>query len=83
MKLLRNLESVRKNKPLAQSEIRSTLQSLKSRASNLSARGVISKAGGAAATSLNDGRLTRIEEQSGEAAGQSMTGESVPCEVRC
>ena len=55
---------------MAASEIRSTIQSLKSRASNLSARNVASKAGGTAvATSLKDGPLQKIEEALGEDAG--------------
>ena len=61
---------------MAASEIRSTIQSLKSRASNISARNVASKAGGAAAaTSLKDGRLQRIEEALGEDAAGKKGGE--------
>lgn len=62
-KLLRNLESVKKNKPLLKSENSGSQLSAQSRYSKVSAR--ISKAG----RNQNDGRLTRIEEaDDGEAA---------------
>ena len=80
MRLLRNLESVRKNKPLAQSEIRSTIQSLKSRASNMSARSGLK--GPAAASSLIDGtRLAKIEESPGENSALLLQneGENMAC----
>ena len=69
MKLLRNLDGVRKNRPLAKSEIGSTMASLKSRASNFSARSSAVAAGraGPLVSSLHDGRLSKIDETTGEA----------------
>lgn len=58
-KLLRNLEGVRKNKPILKSEIGS-IKSIRSRASNASARNA------QAPIDTNDGRLTSIEENDGE-----------------
>ena len=65
MKLLRNLEGVRKNRPLAKSEVGSTIASLKSRASNYSAR-VSTTHAGPVATSMNNGRLSKIDESPGD-----------------
>ena len=56
MKLLRNLECVRKNKPLIRSEVGS-FKSIKSRMSNISAR-----ASQAPNAGLNNGRLSKIDE---------------------
>ena len=56
MKLLRNLDSVRKNKPLIKSEVGS-IKSIKSRTSNISAR-----ASQAQAPEQNAGRLSKIDE---------------------
>lgn len=61
-KLLRNLESVRKNKPLLKSETGGSHLSVKSKYSKLSAR--MSQACGN--TNMNDGRLTRIDEDGNE-----------------
>ena len=61
-KLLRNLESVKKNKPLLKSEVGSYLSATQSRYSKMSART-------SQAPNKNDGRLARIEEgEDGEAA---------------
>jgi hypothetical protein len=59
MKLLRNLEGVRKNKPICKSEVGS-VQSMRSRFSKASAKNSQTPGG------ANDGRLTRIEENDGE-----------------
>ena len=61
MKLLRNLEGVRKNKPILKSEVGS-LQSIRSRLSRASAKNSHTQT----PSGTNDGRLTRIEEIDGE-----------------
>ena len=61
-KLLRNLEGVRKNKPILKSEA-SVIKSIRSRASNVTARQ--SQAAQIAAT-LDAGRLSKISEIDGE-----------------
>ena len=73
LRLLRNLEGVRKNKPIAQSEVGSKILSLRSRASNVSARGSVAHAGHRGVTSLNDGRLTKIDEISPNVTGKAIS----------
>ena len=58
-KLLRNLEGVRKNKPILKSDIGSKI-SIRSHKSNLSGRASLTS------PTKNDGRLSKIEEAEGE-----------------
>lgn len=60
-KLLRNLEGVRKNKPILRSEMGS-IKSIQSRQSNLSGRASMANV----SPMNNEGRLSKIEEAEGE-----------------